>query len=74
MRRVSLLLAIASVAIASPAVAKPSNPAFLGIGMHDTVPIAPHHVPGPCVVDSITRGSGAKAAGLRPELLASDLA
>lgn len=45
------------LATASVAVAKPSNPAFLGIGMHDE--------PDGCHVDNVTRGSGAKAAGLR---------
>ncbi len=45
------------LATASVAGAKPSNPAFLGIGMHDE--------PSGCHVDNVTRGSGAKAAGLR---------
>ena len=45
------------LATASVATAKPSNPAFLGIGMHDE--------PTGCHVDNVTRGSGAKAAGLR---------
>lgn len=46
------------IATASVAVGKPSNPAFLGIGMHDE--------PDGCHVDSVTRGSGAKVAGMRP--------
>jgi PDZ domain len=45
------------LATTSVAMAKPSNPAFLGIGMHDE--------PDGCHVDNVTRGSGAKAAGLR---------
>jgi len=45
------------LAATSVATAKPSNPAFLGIGMHDE--------PTGCHVDNVTRGSGAKAAGLR---------
>src|SRR3954469_18707277 len=49
-------------ATAVAAHAKPSNPAFLGIGMHDA---APGQNVGPCVVDTVTRGSGAKSAGLR---------
>jgi membrane-associated protease RseP (regulator of RpoE activity) len=50
--------------------AKSSNPAFLGIGMHD----AAGHGAGPCVVDTVTLGSGAQAAGLRPsdEFIAID--
>lgn len=46
------------LATAHVAAAKPSNPAFLGIGMHDE--------PDGCHVDTVTRGSGAKTAGLRP--------
>lgn len=51
--------------VASAAQAKPSNPAFLGIGMHDARqnPTTGTAI-GPCIVDTITRGSGAKAAGL----------
>ncbi len=45
------------LATTSVTAAKPSNPAFLGIGMHDE--------PSGCHVDNVTRGSGAKAAGLR---------
>ncbi len=51
------------------AVAKPSNPAFLGIGMRDlTQPTASGTAvrTGPCLVESVTRGSGAKHAGLQP--------
>lgn len=36
-----------------------SNPAFLGIGLEDAGPT------GPCMVKSITKGSGAQEAGLR---------
>jgi len=55
------------VAVASTASAKPSNPAFLGIGMHDAGGGAPGGLAalGPCQVDTITRGSGAMAAGLQ---------
>lgn len=53
--------------VASVAEAKPSNPAFLGIGMHDLPQSAagPGAPSGPCYVDNVTRGSGAKAAGLQ---------
>lgn len=52
---------------ASVADAKPSNPAFLGIGMHDVQgqQAGTGQALGPCMVDTITRGSGAKAAGLQ---------
>lgn len=46
------------LATTSVAAGKPSNPAFLGIGMHDE--------PDGCHVDNVTRGSGAKTAGMRP--------
>jgi len=54
-----MFVVCATAAVAS---AKPSNPAFLGIGMHDAMP---GQNVGPCVVDTVTRGSGAKAAGLQ---------
>jgi len=47
------------LATAGVAHAKPSNPAFLGIGMQDV------RQTGPCMITEVTRGSGAKAAGLR---------
>lgn len=47
--------------------AKPSNPAFLGIEMHDAPPPAPGLPHGPCIVAKVTRGSGAKAAGLQKD-------
>jgi membrane-associated protease RseP (regulator of RpoE activity) len=40
-----------------------SNPAFLGVGMHD-MNGGPGTL-GPCVIDSVTKDSGAHAAGLR---------
>lgn len=40
-----------------------SNPAFLGVGMHDASSGA--GVSGPCVIDSVTKDSGAHVAGLR---------
>ena len=55
--------------VASVASAKPSNPAFLGIGMQDAQSGQLNGGPptiGPCMVLSVTRGSGAKAAGLQP--------
>lgn len=58
--------------VASSAHAKPSNPAFLGIGMRDLIAAPQAAVgtgvltTGPCIVDTVTRGSGAKAAGLQP--------
>ena len=52
-----LLICVASgVATAAP---KASNPAFLGIGMRDAGPN------GPCVIDSLTPGGGAQAAGVQ---------
>lgn len=55
--------------VAASASAKPSNPAFLGIGMHDIRGVAPGKVgaQGPCTVDMVTRGSGAQQAGLQPD-------
>lgn len=53
---ITLLSAAASIARAAP-----SNPAFLGIGMQDANPPSG----GPCIVTEITRGSGAKAAGIQ---------
>jgi membrane-associated protease RseP (regulator of RpoE activity) len=55
------LLGLAVLFVASSASAKSSNPAFLGVGMRDTG--APGT--GPCMIDSITKDSGAQAAGLR---------
>jgi hypothetical protein len=46
---------------ASPVAAKTSNPAFLGVGMHDAAGGG-----GPCEIDTVTKDSGADAAGLRP--------
>ena len=57
------------VASSTVANAKPSNPAFLGIGMQDAQSGSLHAGPptiGPCMVLSVTRGSGAMAAGLQP--------
>lgn len=42
-----------------------SNPAFLGIGMND-IPQQLGPQPNTCVVSNVTRGSGAKAAGMTP--------
>ncbi|MBA2540408.1 MAG: PDZ domain-containing protein [Deltaproteobacteria bacterium] len=41
-----------------------SNPAFLGVGMHD-LGSNPNGMAGPCVIDTVTRDSGAHVAGLR---------
>lgn len=61
------MLSISLVLAASAAHARPSNPAFLGIGMSDLGGNArAGGARGPCLVESITRGSGAKAAGLQP--------
>jgi len=62
-----LLLVVTLVAAQVSGVeAKPSNPAFLGIGMHDLQPNpTTGGATGPCFVDNVTRGSGAKAAGLQ---------
>jgi hypothetical protein len=58
----------AAMAAATAAYAKPSNPAFLGIGMRDLQGMSTTQgvVLGPCLVESVTRGSGAMEAGLLP--------
>ncbi|MFN0247294.1 MAG: PDZ domain-containing protein [Kofleriaceae bacterium] len=53
-----LVLAFATAASASDQL---SNPAFLGIGMND---IPSPGIPSTCQVSNVTRGSGAKAAGM----------
>jgi len=53
-----VVLAVASTATASDQL---SNPAFLGIGMND---IPAPGIPSTCQVSNVTRGSGAKAAGM----------
>ena len=53
-----VVLAVASNATASDQL---SNPAFLGIGMND---IPAPGIPSTCQVSNVTRGSGAKAAGM----------
>src|SRR5690349_16454167 len=56
------------VLAASAAEAKPSNPAFLGIEMIDLQgQLSTGVSAGPCLVKAVTRGSGAKAAGLAPD-------
>jgi len=69
MRWLALGASIVAVAGTAHAEAKRSNPAFLGIGMHDVQgqPPGGGGAVGPCMVDSVTRGSGAKAAGLATE-------
>jgi hypothetical protein len=52
-------------ATSAVAYAKPSNPAFLGISMQDLPPAGPGNTAGPCMINKITTGSGAYAAGLR---------
>jgi hypothetical protein len=66
-RRSSILLAVLCAASAPAAANKPSNPAFLGIGMQDLSggPGGSLHG-GQCTVMSIERGSGAEAAALQP--------
>jgi hypothetical protein len=66
MRWLVLASILALATTTAHAQATRSNPAFLGIGMHDVHGQPPGGGPvlGPCVIDSITRGSGAKAAGL----------
>ncbi len=54
----SLVFAFVSSASASDQL---SNPAFLGIGMND---IPSQQLPHTCQVSNVTRGSGAKAAGM----------
>lgn len=60
---VLVVLALAS----GTAVARPSNPAFLGISMGDIGGVPPGGtVPrGPCQIGTVTRGSGAMEAGLQ---------
>ncbi|MEO8705796.1 MAG: PDZ domain-containing protein, partial [Kofleriaceae bacterium] len=47
--------------VAPAAYAKSSNPAFLGVGMQDRGA----NGSGPCVIETVTKDSGAHAAGLR---------
>lgn len=63
-----LLVGLVPVLVADVAHARPSNPAFLGIGMSDLQGPPPGGTTalGPCEVRSVTRGSGAQAAGLQP--------
>lgn len=71
---VAWLVPVVVLVSGSAADARPSNPAFLGIGMQDVQGAPPTGGPavGPCQVQTITRGSGAKAAGLQPgDILAS---
>jgi hypothetical protein len=55
-------LAVLVLLVATAATAKPSNPAFLGIGMSD---LRPNGQRGQCMVTSITPDTGAQKAGLR---------
>ncbi len=64
MRRSSIVLAVLCAASASASANKPSNPAFLGIGMQDVPGV--HGAVGQCTIMSIERGSGAEAAALQP--------
>ncbi len=57
-----LLLIVAVAALSTTATAKSSNPAFLGVQMDD---IGGARGVGPCMVTTITKDSGAEAAGLR---------
>ena len=56
-------ICVASTAAAAP---KASNPAFLGIGMHDNPSPTPTGHVGPCIIDTVTPGGGAQAAGVQP--------
>lgn len=63
----SLFVVLAGLAVPTVAVAEESsNPAFLGVGMHDAASSSMTSV-GPCVIDSITADSGAADAGMRPD-------
>lgn len=62
LRTLSALLVVLSPLVASAD--ESSNPAFLGVGMHDMGATAAGQV-GPCVIDTVTPDSGASAAGLR---------
>ena len=60
------LIGLLALCIAVPASAnKASNPAFLGVGMDDSGGGGMRGV-GPCVINSVERGSGAEAASLQP--------
>jgi hypothetical protein len=60
------LIGLLALCIAAPAAAnKASNPAFLGVGMDDSGGGGVRGV-GPCVINSVERGSGAEAAQLQP--------
>ncbi len=61
MRSLGVVMMVLATAHGGIAAAKPSNPAFLGIGMQDV------RQTGPCMITEVTRGSGAKAAGLRKD-------
>lgn len=65
MRWLAPLLLMCATATAAP---KASNPAFLGIGMHDNQLVSANGAgrAGPCEIDSVTPGSGAQAAGVQP--------
>lgn len=65
MRWLVPLMAVSATAVAAP---KASNPTFLGIGMHDSQYASAMQPPrvGPCVIDSVTSGGGAQAAGVQP--------
>lgn len=58
-----LFLAFVPATVRTAAADEPSNPAFLGVGMHDANNGT--GVQGPCVIDTVTRDSGAHQAGLR---------
>lgn len=57
----SFVVATVAALASAPVSAEPSNPAFLGVGMHDL------GTTGPCIIDNITKNSGAHAAGLRAD-------
>jgi membrane-associated protease RseP (regulator of RpoE activity) len=59
---VRALVGLAVVLAAAPVAAKSSNPAFLGVGMQD---LGGARGAGPCVIDTVTPGGSASAAGLR---------
>jgi peroxiredoxin len=66
------LLGLVALLVSSPAAAnESSNPAFLGVGMHDMAgapgmgSVAPMPM-NACVIDTVTKDSGAHVAGIRP--------
>jgi membrane-associated protease RseP (regulator of RpoE activity) len=61
--RIALSALLVALAPLTAVADESSNPAFLGVGMHDAS--SGTGVAGPCIIDTVTKDSGAHAAGLR---------